>query len=65
MDIFDFELRRVRFYGKGSGDRRCAVDIPPVYLQKIKIDEDDCYVKVIYDHKNNRIIIEKRRSSFL
>ena len=60
MDIFDFELKRVRFYGKSAEDRRCAVDIPPIYLQKLKIDEEESYVKVIFDHKKNQIIIEKR-----
>ena len=62
MDIFDFELRRVRFYGKSAEDRRCAVDIPPIYLQKMKIDEEDCYVKVTFNHKTKQIIIEKRKS---
>jgi len=60
MDIFDFELRRIRFYGKSSEDRRCSVDIPPIYLQKLKIDEEDCYVKVIFNHKKNQVIIVKR-----
>ncbi|MCI9038523.1 MAG: hypothetical protein HFJ29_01360 [Clostridia bacterium] len=60
MDIFDFELKRVRFYGKNAQDRRCAVDIPPIYLQKMKIDEEQSYVKVTFNHKKNQIIIEKR-----
>ncbi len=62
MDIFDFELKRVRFYGKSSADRRSAVDIPAIYLQKMKIDEEDCYVKVTFNHKTNQIIIEKRKN---
>lgn len=62
MDIFDFELRRVRFYGKTAEDRRCAVDIPAIYLQKMKIDEEDSYVKVTFNHKTNQIVIERRRN---
>ncbi|MCI9247112.1 MAG: hypothetical protein HFJ30_08445 [Clostridia bacterium] len=60
MDIFDFELKRVRFYGKDASDRRASVDIPPIYLQKMKIDEEDSYVKVTFNHKTKQIIIEKR-----
>lgn len=60
MDIFDFELKRVRFYGKSAADRRAAVDIPIIYLQKLKIDEEQSYVKVTFNHKKSQIIIEKR-----
>ncbi len=60
MDIFDFEFKRVRFYGKSAVDRRSAVDIPIIYLQKLKIDEDQSYVKVTFNHKKKQIIIEKR-----
>lgn len=64
MNIFDFEYGRVYFYGKSSEDRSAKVSVPVIYLQKMKIDEEDRLVKITYNDKTNQLIIEKAKKEW-